>query len=737
MSKPVYELPDDGENYPPATSRRAARAAERPADSPDFAQAPPAAAPAGGFDSYLNAPPPTSQPFPAPSPQAEANYANSSYPEIKFDPNAYDAPAPSATFDLGSPSFDAPAAASFAAPAFDPAAFAPPSAFDPAAFAPPSAFDPAAFAPPSAFDPAAFAPPSAFDPAAFPPPAAFDAPAFDPAAFPPPAAFDPPAFDPAAFPPPPAAFEPSAFDAPTVPPAFAPASFPPPFAESAVPSAPEPWESTPVATPRSAVVPPAASDPATTDFATLADQLPPIFEPPAMYVKSPSETPVFEVPPVDIPFDLTIPHVEEFAPSEPEPEPKPFVIATDFGERTGAHARVEPKPQPAADAPVPVPEIGLGQEGSDPDLVSALNAVVALGASDLHVTVKATPMVRVDGGLRAVPDTIVWDEEKVAFALRSVMSEEQIETFERELELDFAYRLSENSRFRVNIYQQRNSMGAAFRLIPTKIKQLEDLGIPEKVGKFSQLPRGLVLVTGPTGSGKSTTLAALIDLVNQTRADHIVTVEDPIEFMHTNKKSVVNQREVGADTHSFNNALKHVLRQDPDVILIGELRDLETISVALTAAETGHLVFATLHTQDAPQTIDRVIDVFPPHQQGQVRTQLAATLQGVVCQTLVKKASGSGRVVATEVLVTTSGVANLIREGKTYQIHSAMQAGRDQGMHTMDQSLADLVNAGEISHEAAMEKANDVEVIKRLITRSEAKAHDGINFGDEFSGGQR
>ena len=299
MSKPVYELPDDGENYPPATSRRAARAAERPADSPDFAQAPPAAAPAGGFDSYLNAPPPTSQPFPAPSPQAEANYANSSYPEIKFDPNAYDAPAPSATFDLGSPSFDAPAAASFAAPAFDPAAFAPPSAFDPAAFAPPSAFDPAAFAPPSAFDPAAF-------------------------------------------PPPPAAFEPSAFDAPTVPPAFAPASFPPPFAESAVPSAPEPWESTPVATPRSAVVPPAASDPATTDFATLADQLPPIFEPPAMYVKSPSETPVFEVPPVDIPFDLTIPHVEEFAPSEPEPEPKPFVIATDFGERTGAHARVEP-----------------------------------------------------------------------------------------------------------------------------------------------------------------------------------------------------------------------------------------------------------------------------------------------------------------------------------------------------------------------------------------------------------
>jgi twitching motility protein PilT len=250
-------------------------------------------------------------------------------------------------------------------------------------------------------------------------------------------------------------------------------------------------------------------------------------------------------------------------------------------------------------------------------------------------------------------------------------------------------------------------------------------------------------VTGPTGSGKSTTLAALVDLVNRTRADHIVTVEDPIEFLHTNHKSLVNQREVGSDTHSFANALKHVLRQDPDVILIGELRDLETISVALTAAETGHLVFATLHTQDASQTIDRVIDVFPPHQQGQVRSQLAAVLQGVVCQTLVKRASGRGRAVATEVMVATPGIANLIREGKTFQIPSAMQAGRGLGMHTMDQHLAELVNAGIITHKAALEKAHDVEGMGRLIQRvespieatSRAMAAGGINFGDSYSGG--
>ena len=325
-------------------------------------------------------------------------------------------------------------------------------------------------------------------------------------------------------------------------------------------------------------------------------------------------------------------------------------------------------------------------------------------------------------------------------ALHSLLTDEQRERFERELELDFAY-TSGRARFRVNYYQQRNTIGGAFRLIPQEIKQLADLGVPDSIAQFAQLPRGLVLVTGPTGSGKSTTLAALIDLANRTRTDHIVTVEDPIEFLHKHKLSLVNQREVGHDTHSFAAALKHVLRQDPDIILIGELRDLETISVALTAAETGHLVFATLHTQDAAQTIDRVIDVFPPHAQDQVRAQLAATLQGVVCQTLVKKANGRGRVVATEVLMTTPAIANLIREGKTYQITSMMQAGKGSGMHTMDQHLADLVDSGQITRKAAEDKAHDPDGLSRLIHRVEspteasarAIAASGIDFGDSYS----
>jgi twitching motility protein PilT len=379
---------------------------------------------------------------------------------------------------------------------------------------------------------------------------------------------------------------------------------------------------------------------------------------------------------------------------------------------------------------------------ADPELIAALQEVLLQGASDLHITVNAPPMLRVDGSLRPVGSTTPWSRGKVIGALWSIISPAQQETFERELELDLAYTISANARFRVNLYQQRGSMGGAFRIIPTELKQLKELGVPESVGNFAQMARGLVLVTGPTGSGKSTTLAALIDLVNTTRADHIVTVEDPIEFLHKHKRSIVNQREIGSDTHSFAAALKHVLRQDPDVILIGELRDLETISVALTAAETGHLVFATLHTQDAPQTIDRIIDVFPPHQQGQVRTQLAATLQGVVCQTLVKRANGIGRVVATEIMVTTPAISNLIREGKTYQIASMMQAGRGHGMHSMDQHLADLVNAGAITYEAALEKAHDLDDIGRLIQGADSattsafrpSSATGIDFGDAFSG---
>ncbi|MDJ0337808.1 type IV pilus twitching motility protein PilT [Cryobacterium sp. PH31-O1] len=377
-------------------------------------------------------------------------------------------------------------------------------------------------------------------------------------------------------------------------------------------------------------------------------------------------------------------------------------------------------------------------EGPDPDLIAALLEVLDLGASDLHVTVGAPPCIRMDGNLRPLDNSSKWMRDKVTSALHSLLTPVQLEQFERELELDFAYTAG-GARFRVNYFVQRSSVGGAFRLIPREIKQLAELGVPQSVGHFAQLPRGLVLVTGPTGSGKSTTLAALIDLVNRTRADHIVTVEDPIEFLHKHQKSLVNQREVGHDTHSFASALKHVLRQDPDVILIGELRDLETISVALTAAETGHLVFATLHTQNAAQTIDRIIDVFPPYQQEQVRAQLAATLQGVVSQALVKKIGG-GRAVAIEVLVATPAVANLIREGKTYQIPSSMQAGRALGMNTMDQSLADLVISGVISREAAQAKAQDPASLEQLLRRglpeaelAHPRARSEIDFDDSFS----
>jgi len=460
-------------------------------------------------------------------------------------------------------------------------------------------------------------------------------------------------------------------------------------------------------------------------------------------------------------FAITAPpQPEAAAEPAPEPEPVPAPVLEPAFESTPQPAAPVPAPAaaPAAPEPAPVPvasaptrvipaqapnhhDTTSHRGKADPHLIAALQEVVASRASDLHVTANSAPMLRVDGGLRAAPGTEVWDRDRVKNALYTLLTDDQKARFEEALELDFAYTVSANARFRVNFYQQRDSIGAAFRLIPTEIKSLKSLGVPTSVARFATLPRGLVLVTGPTGSGKSTTLAALIDLVNETRTDHIVTVEDPIEFLHNHKKSIINQREVGHDTHSFNNALKHVLRQDPDVILVGELRDLETISVALTAAETGHLVFATLHTQDAPQTIDRVIDVFPPHQQDQVRVQLASTLQGVVCQTLVKKASGEGRLVATEVLITTPAVGNLIREGKTYQITSAMQAGRDLGMHTMDQHLAELVNAGKITREAALEKAHDVAGFDRLIHRvetatdatSRALQAAGPDFGDSFS----
>lgn len=405
------------------------------------------------------------------------------------------------------------------------------------------------------------------------------------------------------------------------------------------------------------------------------------------------------------------------------PPPAPDLRVPSFdAPAVGAPTPVAPPAVASAESVLDDEFARAARANADPDLLHCLNEVLLAGASDLHISTGTAPLLRVDGTLTPVHEQPVWDREKTATALYSILSPSQRAKFDEVLELDFAFTLSANARFRVNFYQQRGAIGGAFRIIPTEIKNLGQLGVPSQVGEFAKLPRGLVLVTGPTGSGKSTTLAALIDLVNSTRRDHIVTVEDPIEFLHTNKKSLVNQREVGADTHSFGNALKHVLRQDPDVILIGELRDLETISVALTAAETGHLVFATLHTQSAGSTIDRVIDVFPPHQQDQIRVQLAATLQGVVCQTLVKRSNGRGRAVATEVMFITPAIANLVREGKTYQVTSALQSGAAAGMHTMDQHLADLVNGGEVPYEAAMEKVQDPETFNRLVTRRDLNA---------------
>src|SRR3989442_7339851 len=296
-------------------------------------------------------------------------------------------------------------------------------------------------------------------------------------------------------------------------------------------------------------------------------------------------------------------------------------------------------------------------------------------------------------------------------------SQKQRDRFEDELELDFSYSMPGKWRFRVNTYIQRGAMGAAFRLIPFEIKSVEDLGVPPQVEEFARIPRGLVVVTGPTGSGKTTTLAALIDLINREKACHIMTVEDPIEFVHPHHRAIVNQREVGEDTHGFAEALKHVLRQDPDVILVGEMRDLETISTALTAAETGHLVFATLHTQDAPQSVDRVIDVFPAHQQQQVRVQLAAALQGICTQQLVPTVDGQGRVIACEVMVATPAVRNLVREGKTHQIYSMLQAGGRYGMGTMEMSLRDPGRSGRVSMDTAVERGGNEKNFRPLRKR--------------------
>jgi twitching motility protein PilT len=351
-----------------------------------------------------------------------------------------------------------------------------------------------------------------------------------------------------------------------------------------------------------------------------------------------------------------------------------------------------------------------------------LEQMVAHDASDLHITVGSPPVLRLRGHLHRVDQLPRLSADETRQLLYRILSTEQQKQLELNRQIDLSYSIPGIARFRVNIFSQRESLAGAFRLIPDKLKTLEELGVPRSLYQLCDRPRGLVLVTGPTGSGKSTTLAALIDEINRKRADHIITIEDPIEFLHKHKNCIVNQRELGPDALSFAEGLRGALRQDPDVILLGEMRDLETISTALTAAETGHLVFATLHTQDAASTVDRLIDVFPAAQQGQIRAQIAGTLQGVVTQTLLPTADGQGRVPAVEILFPEDAVRNLIRQHKIEQIYSVMQTGTARGMITLEQSLADLVLRGVVTEEIALSRSSRPEQLLSLIKRNTTDA---------------
>jgi twitching motility protein PilT len=345
-----------------------------------------------------------------------------------------------------------------------------------------------------------------------------------------------------------------------------------------------------------------------------------------------------------------------------------------------------------------------------------LKAMIEKGASDLHITTGTPPQLRIDGKLHPlkIPPLSAPETKQLCY---SVLTDAQKHQFEERNELDLSFSVQRLSRFRANVFVQRGNIAGAFRAIPFKIKSFDELGLPKIVSDLAAKPRGLVLVTGPTGSGKSTTLATMIDKINTERNEHIVTIEDPIEYLHHHKGCVVNQREVGADTQSFKNALKYILRQDPDVVLVGEMRDLETIEAALTVSETGHLCFATLHTNSAVQTINRIIDVFPPYQQPQVRAQLSFVLEGVLCQSLLPRANGPGRAMALEIMIPNMAIRSLMREDKIHQIYSSMQVGQEQsGMQTMNQSLAGLIQRRLISMETGMARSSDTDELRSLIS---------------------
>lgn len=351
---------------------------------------------------------------------------------------------------------------------------------------------------------------------------------------------------------------------------------------------------------------------------------------------------------------------------------------------------------------------------TQPVIEVLLEEVIKKKASDLHLQVGLPPMLRIDGVLKPVTGTTPLSEEAVESLIFAILDEEQKQILLKDKEFDFSFAFGDLARFRVNAYHERGNLAAALRIIPTEILTIEQLQLPQVVSGFAEYPRGLVLVTGPTGSGKSTSLAAIIDKINTERSEHIITIEDPIEFTHKSKKSVIVQREVHYDTFSFSSALRSALRQDPDVVLLGEMRDLETIAAAITIAETGHLVFATLHTNSAAQSIDRMVDVFPPHQQSQIRTQLSNILMAICSQRLVPSIGG-GRVAAAEILIANSAVRNIIREGKTHQLEAVIQTGAEHGMQSMDKTLANLVHAGTITYEDARNVAVDIDELDRLM----------------------
>ncbi|HEY5540882.1 MAG TPA: PilT/PilU family type 4a pilus ATPase [Coriobacteriia bacterium] len=417
-------------------------------------------------------------------------------------------------------------------------------------------------------------------------------------------------------------------------------------------------------------------------------------------------------PPADAPASAAAPAA---------PEAVPIAPVRDVG--YGAPQPIEPPDgynRPAQIGPsAPAASSSAWQPSSaqEPHLDDLLRTMLERGGSDLHIAVGSPPGIRQRGELSPIENMPPMSPRMTQEMIYSVLSEEQRKRYENELELDFAYSIPGVSRFRANVFQQRNSMGAVFRVIPIDIPTIEELGLPKVCTYLAERPRGIVLVTGPTGSGKSTTLAAMIDHINSTRPLHIITLEDPIEFMHRNKMSYVNQREIGEDTHSFAGALRRVLRQDPDVILVGEMRDLETISAAITAAETGHLVLATLHTTGAPETIDRIIDVFPPHQQQQVRMQVSNSLQGVMSQTLLRSTDGRGRHLAMEIMLGVPAIGNLIREGKTHQMETIIQSSGALGMQTLDQSLKVLLNAGKVTYEEAISKAKSPRDLAQMMGR--------------------